>query len=278
MRKLLKYDMCAVLRGWWILSVAALGMSAIGGICLQILNNAPERGAMEWDMLVKLSAVAGVSFGLIALGIYGVASLVLVLRRFYCHFFTDEGYLTFTLPVSRRSLLNSKVLTAFFISLMTTIVAGVGVLILYGIGLAGTVDIDEFMRVFADMTEFFRDGGIFTAIYGAEAVLWLLVRAFFSALFPFLCITIGAIVARRHKVLTAIGIYFGGCMVSSLLLQIGMTVFFSGALRYDYVTYDYAFDVFAALLFLAAILIEAGLAVLFYCLTLRLLNRRLNLS
>lgn len=229
-------------------------------------------------MLFGLSAAAGVSFGVLALSVYGVASLVLVLRRFYCHFFTDEGYLTFTLPVSRRALLASKTLTAFFVSLMTTIVAVIGVMIIGGIGFAGTVDIDELMRVAADAAEFFRGWGIFPAIYGAEAVLWLIVQAFSSALFPFLCITIGAIVARRHKVLAAIGIYFGGYMVSSLVTRIGVTVFFSGVFGYDYAVYDYSSEAFAALFFLAAILIEAGLAILFYCLTLRLLNRQLNLS
>ena len=45
-------------------------------------------------------------------------TLIFVFIRYYKNFFTDEGYLTFTLPVKRSTLLNAKTVNAMIWGLL----------------------------------------------------------------------------------------------------------------------------------------------------------------
>ena len=61
-------------------------------------------------------------------------ALFIVMQRYYKNFFSDEGYLTFTLPVKTGHLLGSKVISAvlwmLFVLLCTII--GVAIIAIFG--------------------------------------------------------------------------------------------------------------------------------------------------
>lgn len=63
-----------------------------------------------------------------------VVNIMFIIQRFWNGLLKDEGYLMFTLPVSIRSLILSKSISAFLISLGSVIAATiVGVLLLFGV-------------------------------------------------------------------------------------------------------------------------------------------------
>ena len=97
LRKLLKYDLKAIFKFWWIV---------FGGFCDNILNTY-EGDAWSVYLMMSMGSLSGTFLNLAL----PVVTFVLIFIRFYKNFFTDEGYLTFTLPVSRRKLMLSKIIS-----------------------------------------------------------------------------------------------------------------------------------------------------------------------
>lgn len=283
MRKLLKYDFKEIFKIWWIATVAAIATSALGAMCLRVLLEMVETNTVDSlpMTLIMISCVLGIAASYFALIAYSVVVLFFIMKRFYCHLFTDEGYLTFTLPVKRSALLGSKLLTAFFVNAMSTVIE----LLCLGFYLAALFSYSPFIRheLLQALQDMFGELALvtngFLPVYIAEFVLYLLASSLFGTLFGFLCITIGSIVAKRQKILASIGIYYAGNVVVSGATQIVFTILsnvsflffenFSGSTREL---------VALALIGLFFVLVMGGLALLCWFLILRLLKRRLNLA
>ena len=112
--KLLKNDLKSVFKYWWIGAVISFCLSFAGGFLLNILNN----NAYYSDLLTALCTIAFV-FVICGISAFSFLYLILVVIRYYRNFFTDEGYLTFTLPVKRNQLLLSKFITSIIASATT---------------------------------------------------------------------------------------------------------------------------------------------------------------
>ena len=111
-RKLLRYDLKAV-RGLWLGQAAiVLAMSIPAGLVMRFLNSEYDSHSAVYEGLATFFVSVYVlwlvgSYVMVQYGIY---------HHFYKNFYTDEGYLTFTLPVSRKQLLLSKVANAIILS------------------------------------------------------------------------------------------------------------------------------------------------------------------
>ena len=109
LNKLLKNDLKKTMRWMWILFVSTIALSGI------------IRGANELGKNIAFFRVVGIFFEGV---FYGLAVNLIIqpfLRNFlnfYKSFYSDESYLTHTLPVSKNQLINSKYLTAI-IELLT---------------------------------------------------------------------------------------------------------------------------------------------------------------
>ena len=107
--KLLKHEWRATRGTLGILCLVSLGAGLLGGLTMHYLIWVDTAREMQHDVIVVLSALAMVA-AVIAVGAAGVATLFLLIGRFYKSRFTDEGYLTFTLPVNvHQNLLSSMV-------------------------------------------------------------------------------------------------------------------------------------------------------------------------
>ncbi|MFQ9052505.1 MAG: ABC transporter permease [Oscillospiraceae bacterium] len=73
-------------------------------------------------MLSVVQTVFATLFGVTTFGML-LLTLVLMVYRFYKNLMTDEGYLMFTLPVSRSQLIWSKLLVALVWSVLSTVLA-----------------------------------------------------------------------------------------------------------------------------------------------------------
>ena len=110
LRKLLKYDFKYIFKIWLALSVLSVPMSAFGGFCLPMSIQGSEfDGFFIFGTIISFFVIFGAA----------LIPFVMSLYRFYLNLYTDEGYLTFTLPVKKSDLLLSK-----FIFSMSTLVAG----------------------------------------------------------------------------------------------------------------------------------------------------------
>ena len=107
-RKLLKYDLKYIWRLWWIMAISLLGLSVVGSSALRYVISSAIADDVTFFTII---ATFFLFICFMAIMFSLVFTEIMIFVRFYKHFFTDEGYLTFTLPVSRKSLLLSKTLS-----------------------------------------------------------------------------------------------------------------------------------------------------------------------
>lgn len=259
--KLLKHDFRASWGLLGILSLIALGAGAAGSGLIRYIDNGTNGDIWE---LLSLIAMMGVIFYLIA---YSIAVMFILLGRFYKSRFTDEGYLTFTLPVTTHQVLLSSFLNCFLGLLAATVVTVVsfGIFTFFGIK-----ELDgermEFIRLcfqkLPDLIDLAGWGNILSFLVMALA------GTACELLTIMLSITIGSVLAKKHKILAAIGVYYGLHVGLSILCS----VMFDSALASELTA-----NTFQHVMLTSTLLgTGTGLACYFvmYCLT----HKKLNLN
>lgn len=275
LRKLLKYDMKAILKLWWIAAVASAAFAVLGGFCIKIIDT-------KYTSYIFMEGVAtlGLMLAFMGFGAFVLATTVLIFVRFYKNFFSDEGYLTFTLPVKRSSLLNSKLISATIISLMTTLCLMFDIYLMLGVAYPDDVfTIKLFKNVFELFLDVFDVLGIYTFIYMIEAVIGYVLLVVCGILSIYVCITSASCIARRVKFLVALGFYYA---YNSVLTFIAQLLLFDGSIIRIASLIDELGEgasMFGyAVLFLALIAALAVITAAFYTFEGYLLRRRLNLE
>jgi len=279
-KKLLKYDFRAIWKIWLIGAVTALGASVLGGLAIRVLAD-PN---IELPILLQIMCAFWFFITVLTLSAFLIASQILIYVRFYKHFFSDEGYLTFTLPVKRSTLFISKTVNAMIWSVLSYIVFVIAILIIFAFAftsLAGG-DFNEAMAEFGSIFKGAQVGEVI-ALLGLvlEFILILLASAWFSVALTHFCITVGATITRKHKVLAAIGIYYAVNTAVGLITQIvslAITIFFASTVpsieNMDPAIVTilvYTIPVLAAAAF-------AGIAFAFDAMTLKRIKYKLNMA
>ena len=194
----------------------------------------------------------------------------------FSSFFTDEGYLTFTLPVSVNQHIMSKFTVAFLwqvassiVALLCVVLIGVGALLGYGVADEFWVEMQEAFKgisfLFEDMVDLYGVGNVVFAVVLAVAQMILSLVA--SIFMLYLAISLACMIAKRHRVLCGVACYFVINMVFSSLPSLANSIA-------DMVDWDYAFYVFmisTVILTLIQILVS-------YIFTKWILTKKLNLD
>lgn len=224
--RLLKYEWKATAGTLGILSAAMLGLSVMDCVILRfLLSDAGQQLSLsevpQWLLGTALRLI--LIFSAIALALYFTAVVVLLLYRFYRNKFTDEGYLTFTLPVRPAQIVGASVVNMLLWMLIAAVVVVASVAIAVVLGVFG----DEALRkeVLYTLREILpvlgeQLGDFSETIGSAYPVLTLLqtvLMPLYAVLVPMACITAGAAVAKKHKILAAFGIYYGVNFVVNLI-------------------------------------------------------------
>lgn len=223
--KLWKHELRVTGKLLGILSAAALSLGFLGAGALRLLLYLQSSDLAELPaapiLTVGLSLV--LFFSYLALIIYSSGVYLYLLLRFYRHKFTDEGYLTFTLPVKTwqiffSSLANQLLWTV--ISLVVT-VTSVGIALLMGTATNGLLNteilsgIETAFRSFAEIYQLFENPLL--------PIITLVLYVLFFTIIPMTCITIGAVLTKKHKLLAAFGIYYAINAVSGIVQSILLT-------------------------------------------------------
>lgn len=276
LRKLLRYDFKAVLKYWWIAALSSVALSLVGGWCISIFDS-------DKPLPQALYIVAGFLVVVVVLGFmaFAILSTILIFSRFYKNFFTDEGYLTFTLPVKRSQLLNSKLIVSTTTTTLTSLVLVLDVLIMLVLAFHKDIFKESFWNSIVNdfLKEFFRDEYLgYYLLWLVEAIVIVILLVIFSTLFMFSCITVAAIIAKKAKVITAIGIYYAANSVFSFVVQMfwlfGMVSLDSWISRLTEENYIGMIS----LILLGLILFMSIFCGVLYSLQYWMLDRKLNLS
>lgn len=276
--KLMKYDLKYIYKYWWIGAVTSLLLSIFGGVCIKILI---ENGSEAEPTLPIIMAMLGIMATFLGIYAFSILTSVLIYVRFYKNFFSDEGYLTFTLPVKTRSLLNSKLLSAFIVNFSYSVVIGLGATIAVAIAIIGYYnDFWTLLRLFVTegVPELFDYFGAYTVIYPLEIILMSIIMPMASTLFTFCCISFASVITKKARVITAIGIYYLASTITSsvlqLLYQFGFISFFQWVAK---VSANEAMAA-TALMMLAVILFAALICGVLYVLQFWMIDRKLNMA
>lgn len=274
LRKLLKYDFKAMFKYWWIAALISILLSLIGGGCISLLQS--DKVLPDAINIIAILILVLIIFGYAA---FSFVTVILVFTRFYKNFYTDEGYLTFTLPVKRAQLLNSKLIMSTFAMFATGLMCVINVCLMLCIGFFDEIFSKAFWDELAYIFSYLSDVlGAYLLVYMIEILLLIILYIVFSNLFLFCCITFASIITRKAKVITAIGIYYGVSSVCTFIVQIFLS-FGVDSLSYWLSGISVAAEqgIFALIL-LCILLFVALLCSLLYTLQYWMMDRKLNLS
>jgi len=260
LRKLLKYDFKYIFKIWLAMAILSLPMSAFGGFCLPMSIEGSEfDGFFIFGTIISFFVIFGAA----------LIPFVMSLYRFYLNLYTDEGYLTFTLPVKKSDLLLSK-----FIFSMSTLVAGgivclIDVLIFFGVNsmVSPPTPSDE-VAVIVDPI---------AIPFALVILLIMLLCAVVGILLVFILISLASRFSKVGRSVFAVAVvYGGGILLSSLLVPI-LTLMDSSTIRWsDIIPEAMASGVTLLLLTLIAAFL-AVVATLLYIVEYYILDKHLNL-
>lgn len=276
LKKLIRYDLKAVSKIWLIGLVSTLALSVAAGICGNLLYN--DR---EYTTAINVLSIFVIVIACIAVAVFAIGMSILIYVRFYKHFYTDEGYLTFTLPVKRSQLLNSKLISGALIHGATMLVVFIEVVIALIITAREDIFSPEAYKLFQEaIAELRADNELLWGliIIFAEIIVSAILTAFTSLLFTYLCISIGCSVTRKNKVLTAVGIYYGATGVLTFIIQIISLFGISGITALMEQLPEDISDGFVLLGLTVPILFLATIAAILYGLNYWILDKKLNLT
>lgn len=229
--KLMKHDTKAVFKYWWLAAVVSLLLALLGGFCMKIANV----DYTKYEILPTLGMI-GVVITRIGLYLFPLFTTFLIVVRYYKHFFTDEGYLTFTLPVKKVTLLDSKIATSFIFSLMSSVLSYLNLFLIMLIGNPEIIGTDEMTYEFSifglflamgifgvdSFADFLDSTSSFAVPYIILLVLIAVAAIIVQTLFIYACITLASSIVKKHKVLTAVGLYYGASSIVTFLLLVFM--------------------------------------------------------
>ena len=172
-----------------------------------------------WDIdsvVISMLMVTAILFYVVAIFGGMIAVTVYTAVRFYRNIYTDEGYLTNTLPVTPRMIILSKLFVSSIWTAITGIVVVLSVFTLVyttmlsyeGINIfRELLEFDEFWEELARIIGFRWDiSFLWTALYCTTSILYSILRVFFSILMLYAAISLGQLFSR-HKVAGAVAWY-----------------------------------------------------------------------
>lgn len=214
--KLLKHEMKATWASIGLLSIGALGIGVLGGCMLRYLVTAAGEQRYEAIEGVLSLMYVFVFFGLFA---YAFGSEIFLGMQFYKRKFTDQGYLTFTLPAHSWQIFLSSMVNIMIWTLIIGLVTALSIGAMFALGIIGTPAAENLNVSVLSL----EDAGFSFDFLSAAYVLAQFIS---SVVIMMTCITIGSVLAKKHKILAAIGVYY----VFSLVMGVASTQLLGSAL------------------------------------------------
>mgnify|MGYP001127579390 FL=1 len=205
--KLLKHEWKAV----WKIPVLLIGILLAAGMMAGFTFHLPI-WVSEWVGLPLSGVMMIITFYVAIIGV-SLGITIYFAVRYYKNMFTDEGYLTNTLPVSSHQLLLSKVITMFSWDIISIIAIAASVAIFMGMIILAFMEPGDGKTIVDGFWELF-DMSIWDSPYMQEfegfcvsMIVMVLASAFSNTMTIVASVTIGQMV-RRHRILGAFGAYF----------------------------------------------------------------------
>ena len=223
-KKCLKYDLRAFGKIWLIAAAVMLVLAFLCSVGIGSLINVVASmetvvtDSADPEFLDNALIFARMFIGIIcymvliySLVIFLGGSSIMVYVRYYIKFFTDQGYLTFTLPVRRSTQFWSKAVSGLIYSTASGLVALISALMAIGSVITALALTPEAAAIFPlqELMGFLTPANVIYGIIALVLVLLLIVAInFASMMMQYLIITVAATMFRKLKVLSVIVAYY----------------------------------------------------------------------
>ena len=270
--KLLKYEWKANVRLLATLSLCMLGVALLGALDLRaIIAFASNESGDSFTGLLMIPAVLFLVFAYIALILYVGGTQFYLQYRFYKTRFTDEGYLTFTLPVKTSHIFLSSALHILIWQIIAACVLLLSLGVVIGLGVPwGTLNAEATAESLQEMA--FEIQLLWEVSSLRYYLLVIPVSLISAVILPMSAIVLGAVVAKKHKLLAAIGIMYGVSTFTGIVS--GMISVISSIIA---MSADMNIDTVMAITPLLSMILPAVLAGCGYFLSIYLMKNKLNL-
>lgn len=230
LKKLFVYDFRDIGKTMWLFTFIVV-LTTLGGCgAATALWSFDWEGSFEPNIasvsfVILLAIVIFISY--VAVIAYMVLSTIMIMKRYYTNLFTDEGYLTFTLPVSTDYILNAKILAGVLWNAITMVVT-VGAFGAIIVCVISPEHVGDVVDIYADMFSVFFGGGGLSGgnlvFYCIEYIVYILIALFFGILLMYVAITVASVIAKKARVILGIGIYAGVTTVISTVTSVGSVI------------------------------------------------------
>ena len=277
--KLLKHEWKANAALLGLLSLCAIGAGLLGGGVLWAIRALSEQANEQ--LQGSLTGISGLStllfFLILSIAAYAFAVLFINVMRFYKSRYTDEGYLTFTLPVTAKQIFLSSFVYMLLWQVISVVVVAIAMACMMLIGLPKEV-LETIKPIASVLTGL--DGILETLpgyrLYSVLLIVQVVFKPVYGIVLLMTSVTLGAVIAKKHKIWTAIGMYFGiqlavGIVESILSAVPTLMLLFTGLMGGE--NYLYNLSVTAGL----GIALQVGLSMGFFFLSTNLMQKKLNL-
>ena len=214
--KLIKHEFKATWKMVALMNIFLLVLTALG-----VLSFAFKFWNVDNDIMMAFGILSLVFYYLSIL-VISIAVCIYVAIRFYKTLYSDEGYLTNTLPVTNHQLLISKILVGSIYELVTSLVIIVSVLALF-FSLVMQFDaatISEIQSVINEVTLTLNSQiHISLPVLIIECIVFFILSCISSIITFFGAISLGQLY-QKHKVLGSIIAYFAIVTVIQIISTI----------------------------------------------------------
>ncbi|MBQ3546951.1 MAG: hypothetical protein IJA44_00555 [Clostridia bacterium] len=236
----------------------------------------------EFDSIIYY-ILQGSSYAMFGLAAYAalIVTFILCIVRFYKNLFSNEGYLSFTLPVSTSQHLFAKLFSAVVYSVVVFISVIAAFLITISGDILNAVTDAGIYLLKNLIAELPKGGTVHLVLYVIEFIIIMLLSAISSFLLYYCFIAIGQ-TAKKNRILLSVGCYF----IYSAAIQIFSTIFsIVMTIAEPYIPYaaierfvDAHPFAFFHIIFVALIVWSIIIIAICYLIVHRIISRKLNLE
>lgn len=280
--KLIKYEW----RGYKVSLIVIFSILALTTLLtgLLITTLRPEYDAVVSNFSDTFMVI---SFMLYYFGIIGssIGSFMIIAVRFYKTCYTDQGYLTHTLPAKTSQILSAKIITAIlqYLLIMLGIAASILVLLQVLFTHMTNMGYDDFANIsFSEI--FYEVNQSFEYEFGISftgLLIFILIFALLSCISAvttiFGCISLGQLFTK-HRVIGAIIAYFAVNIITQIVSFVVSIPIYKNAFIAELTGEQLTIFEFLSPTFILAMIGAIALSVIMYFISLYMMTKKLNLE
>lgn len=279
--KLIKYEWQGLRKPLSILYLVLLGITLLTGILILTINPKYDDVTMGFSVMFTLLSVFLYYFGVIACAL---GTMLIIAIRFYKTCYTDEAYLTHTLPVSTKQLVAAKTITGALCYILSLILVVITALLLIGVFVThmmnlGEIRTSDFSSIFwSELNETFKGNmGIGLFSYLGFLGIYCLIGAVCGCISILGCVSLGQLYTK-HRILGAIIAYFALTTIQQIFSYIAMIPMYGQMIEADYSGKTISMFSLMGPSFLVLLVITIVIAVIMYFVNLTMMTKHLNLE